>query len=241
MIPAMLLLCGQNQHLAQGAAMIVNVCVAVPAAARHFQARAVRAAVVKSMIPAAAITVVCGVAVSELPVFRGSGERLLTGLFGAFLLFVLYRNVRVLLRPAEESRLEEAAPPSGAGRLGGLCAGGLAGLIGGLLGVGGGVVAVPAQQLMLRMPLRNAVANSAVTMICLSLIGAAYKNHYLLQQGVPLSEPLSLAAVLAPGAVVGAYLGGGLPHVIPTRYVRMALIVILLAASVSMIQRCLTS
>ena len=237
MIPAMVLLCEQGQHLAQGAAMVVNVCVAVPAAVRHFQARAVRLEVVRSMIPAAAIAVVCGVAVSDLSVFHGTGEDLLTSLFGLFLLYVLYRNVLMLIRPAEEGRRERGDLSPSRSRLGGLVVGGLAGFGGGLLGIGGGIIAVPAQQVLLRMPVRNAVANSAATMICLSLIGATYKNYHLLGQGFSLGEPLALAAVLVPGAVVGAYLGGGLTHTVPTRYVRGVLAALILAAAASMLWR----
>ena len=70
MIPVMVVLCGIGQHLAQGAAMIVNVCVAVPSAIRHVQARAVHGRVVAAMIPAAVVGVVVGVAVSDLGVFH---------------------------------------------------------------------------------------------------------------------------------------------------------------------------
>ena len=238
MIPVMVLLCGQGQHLAQGAAMIINVCVAIPAAVRHFQARAVRREVIMTMIPAAAVAVLCGVAVSDLTMFHGVGERRLTGLFGLFLLYVLYRNVLVLLRPAEELRIERGGLSPSRNRLGGLGVGGLAGFFGGLLGIGGGIIAVPAQQVLMRMPIRNAVADSAAAMICLSLIGATYKNYHLVEQGVSLGRPLALAAVLVPGAVIGAYLGGGLTHTVPTRFVRAVLAILILAAAGSMLWRC---
>jgi uncharacterized membrane protein YfcA len=281
MIPVMVVLCGIGQHLAQGAAMIVNVCVAVPSAIRHLQAGAVHGRVVAAMIPAAVVGVVGGVAVSDLGVFHGAGEGLLTGLFGLCLFYVLYRKVVILARPAGEALYEgggaatisrsvvargddgggdddnhdddnddrSGSDDNGlgddnsftAGRIGGVpggtVVGGLAGFFGGLLGIGGGVVAVPGQQVVLHMPIRNAVANSAATMICLSIIGASYKNYLLVQGGVSLGRPVAMAAVLAPGAIVGAYIGGGLTHTVPTRYVRAVLAVVLLAAALRMTWR----
>ena len=50
------------------------------------------------------------------------------------------------------------------------------GFVGGLLGVGGGLLAVPLQNRVFHVPLRNSIANSAATIIALSAIGAFTKN-----------------------------------------------------------------
>ena len=240
MIPAMVIVADKGQHLSQAAAMIVNVCVAVPAAIRHIRARAVVPRSLQTMIPAAVVAVIVGVQVSDLSAFHGEQEILLTGLFGAFLIYVFYRNLIIVLRPNLTQQLERAHLEPARQRWGGLAVGAMGGFAGGLLGIGGGIVTVPAQQVLMHMPIRNAVANSAATMICLSTIGAAYKNYHLVaDDNVPLSEPLIMAALLIPGAIVGSYLGAGLTHSVATRYVRAVLLIVLLLAALSMIARCI--
>ncbi len=240
MIPAMVIVAGKGQHISQAAAMIVNICVAVPAAIRHFRAGAVIPKSLQTMIPAAVAAVIVGVQVSDLSAFHGEQEILLTGLFGAFLIYVFYRNLIIVLRPTLTQQLESAHLEPARLRWGGLAVGLMGGFAGGLLGIGGGIVTVPAQQVLMHMPIRNAVANSAVTMICLSTIGAAYKNYHLVTDDhVPLSEPLTMAALLIPGAIIGSYLGAGLTHSVATRYVRSALLVVLLLAALSMIAQCI--
>lgn len=239
MIPAMLLICRQGQHLAQGAAMMVNVCVALPAAYRHFRAGALSPDVLKTMIPAAVVSVILGVRVSDWTAFHGTGEVLLTGMFGVFLLYVFYRNLLIVMRPRREQQLENADLSTSRNRLGGLAVGTLAGFVGGLLGIGGGIIAVPAQQVLMHTPIRKAVANSAAAMVFLSSIGAAYKNYHLVAHfGVPFSDPLRMALILVPGAIVGSYIGAGLTHSVATRYVRGILMVLILTAAFGMIWQC---
>ena len=73
MIPALALLfgTGKNQHLYQAAAMTANIAVALPAAARHRKAGALRPQVLRWMLPIALISIVLGVLASNLPVFKG--------------------------------------------------------------------------------------------------------------------------------------------------------------------------
>ncbi len=239
MIPAMMILLGPNLHVYQGAAMIVNFFVVVPATLQHVRRHAVMRDVVRVTIPVAAGTVLLGVWLSESPWFRGPNEIYLSRLFGAFLWYEAVFNLRRALAGPSVRRASSETPPRPPApwwRIA-LCVGVPTGFVGGLLGVGGGILAVPTQQVFLKTPLRSAIANSAATIVCLSAIGAVFKNIKLIEQGVPAMRPLQLAALLIPTAVIGGYLGARLTHKLPLRVLRLFLVVILLYAGWRLIHR----
>ena len=239
MIPGMTELLGPQQHLYQAAALIVNFFVAAPALWQHLRARAVDGSVLRGLIPSAVLAAVAGVACSELSVFRGGRSVYLTGLFGCFLFYVAGRDLLnfVASRRARTTRPVERKPVSlwRAALLVGLPTG----FVSGLLGVGGGVVAVPLQRRFCRVPLRTAIANSAASIVGLSLVGASFK-HYALAVAHPEIEwyqPASLAIFLIPTAIIGASIGGRLTHVLPVTWVRMAFIGLLVVAGFRMVLR----
>ena len=96
---------------------------------------------------------------------------------------------------------------------------------------------MPLQQVFLRMPLRRAIANSAATILPLSLIGAICKNYANARAGVPLPEALKLALFLIPTAIIGGLLGGRLTHLLPRWVLRVAVILLMCYAGVSLIRR----
>ncbi len=240
MIPALVMLFGQgdrnpgfHQHLYQAAAMIVNLAVLLPAARRHYQAGAIQVRALKRIIPFAAVFIIAGVAISNLPLFSpearflgASGPVWLGRVLAAFLVYVIAVNVRRLIvgrgETAGQARFDWP-------RAGGVGVG--MGLVAGLMGVGGGAIAVPLQQLLMRLPLRNAIANSA-TIICFTAgLGAIYKNATLAQHGLDWRNSLLLAGLLAPTAIIGGYLGGRLTHMLPVRIVRVAFIGLMVIAA----------
>jgi len=239
MIPCMReLLQGQahgSQHLYQAAAMIVNFFVVCPAVYQHVRARAIIWPVVTWLAPTACVCVLGGVMLSELPVFRHAGEVYLAGVFGLFLFYVAAVNFRRLFGSGR-ALASERWEPRGAVRAGPIVVGMAVGLVAGLLGVGGGIVSVPLQQRLLRMPLRNAIANSAVTIIPLSVIGACLKNQQLVaHHGFHLRESLFLAAILIPTAIAGGFVGGRLTHSLPLRAIRAAFAALMLVAAFRML------
>ncbi len=232
MIPCMTLLFGPRQHLHQAAAMIVNIFVSTPAVFQHLRARAVMSRVVKEMLPAAVISVILGVLLSELPIFRGDGKVYLTGVFGLFLIVVTVGELRRLLGKSVAKRRNEGGEATAPVSRRAWIVGVPTGLIGGLLGVGGGIVAVPLQQRLVGLPLRNSIANSATMMVALSLVGAGFKNYALVtEHGYHLVHSCRLALMLIPGAVLGSLIGSRLTHVLPVRFVRGAFVIFLLMAA----------
>jgi uncharacterized membrane protein YfcA len=234
---------GFNQHLYQASAMIVNLCVAIPATWRHHQHNAIEPRALRGMIPAAIVAILLGVWVSNLPIFRAtptdnSGPILLGRLLAAFMLYVVVQNIRKLRKPkcdpsnsAESPTDQEedgdpiiTLPRSAA-------TGAATGLIAGLLGLGGGGIAVPMQQVLMRQALRRCIANSAALICITAGFGAIYKNMTLAQHGLEIHDSLLLAAALSPTAIIGGYIGGKLTHTVPLRGLRLAFIFLMLAAA----------
>ena len=252
-IPALTMALGRDQHLYQAAAMAVNVCVAVPAALRHRKAGAMTPEVLRWMLPAAIACVLLGVWLSNAEFFAGrDGGVWLGRLLALFLLYVVWVNVGRLRRewraPRADAEQHESGEPWTASTVpvpatqsAPRCAtvGAVMGTIAGLLGIGGGAIAVPLQQTLLRLPLRNAIANSTAIISVSAAIGAAVKLATLDQHGSaerPLTwvAGLLLAACLAPTAFVGGRLGATLTHVLPIRWVRLAFVVLMSVAAVRM-------
>ncbi len=231
-IPGLTIILGRNQHLYQASAMIVNVAISLPATWQHKRAGAVVPPVIRWMMPAAALWVLIGVRISNLVIFQGkTGQLWLGRLLAIFLVYVIIANVRKLIRPP-------AVNPTGdlpvIRPVRAVAAGTIMGLIAGLLGIGGGAIAVPLQQVMLRLPLRNCIANSAAV-ICLSAsIGAVYKNISLDLHGLSWIDGVALACLLAPTAWLGGHIGAILTHRLPLRQVRLAFILLMIIAMIKM-------
>jgi uncharacterized membrane protein YfcA len=233
LIPALNQVFGPHQHLHQTCAMILNLAVVSAAAYGHGKAGVLRYDILKSTIPAAICGVIVGVELSELRLFEGERERLLTALFGVFLLCAAGFNLKRILRPS--ATIGDENPPATAVRSwkAVLLVGAPTGLLSGLLGVGGGIIAVPAQQIFLRVGLRQAIGNSAATICGLSLVGALTKNyHWWASHGDDPFAPLTIAAFVVPGAVLGGLIGSRLTHVIAARWLGGSLVVVLAIAGV---------
>ncbi len=239
-IPSMTELLGPQQHVYQAAALMTAFFVAVPAVMQHRRAGAMNSRIVLTLLPSAVMASGVGVLLSELPVFRGAGSNYLTGVFGVFLFLMAGRELGRLLgssrRSVEQSVGRDSNTPWWRVAV---LVGWPTGLVSGLLGVGGGAVAVPLQRRVCRIGIRTAIANSSAMIVLLSVAGASAKlaaitvNHPELRW----QTPVSLAACLAPAAVIGSVIGSRLTHVLPVRLVRAAFAVLLVVAGTRMVMR----
>lgn len=239
MVPGMDLLLGPKQfHLHQAAAMLVNAFVVGPAVWQHRRAGAIDEHVVRWTIPGAIAGGLIGVFISNRQLFRGAGQGWLQLLFAALLVYTVFDHVRRLLRPRPPMTADELARPQRRhSPLLLLAAVGLpTGALGGLLGVGGGLVAVPIQQLLLGIRLRPAIANSAATIIFSSAIAAVAKNASLGVHGLSFRASATLALLLIPGAMIGGWIGGHWVHRLPVRLIRGLFVVLLSIAIVQLVQ-----
>jgi uncharacterized membrane protein YfcA len=247
MIPALVLVYAgpENQHLFQASAMICNFCVAASSALAHKKARSLHKPVLKQMVPMALIGIVVGVAWSNSAMFSQGNGYVLSRTFGGFLAYVAIYNTYRLVRSLRKSMPDERTV-SGINetpwlvRLIGL----VTGLAAGLLGIGAGTLATPLQQLFLRVPLRRAMSNSSVTIMCIAWLGAIYKNGTLNRHNVsfalfandsPLWISIKISAIIAPTAILGGFLGGYMMHKLPKNVVRSVFIVILVVAALRLL------
>ena len=232
---------GENQHLYQAAAMTANLAVAIPAAQRHRKAGALEPGVLRWMLPVAVVTIVIGVFASNLSIFKNEAGGLWLGrILAVFLLYVIFANIRKLIHlkngkaPNHIDNAKITPARTGA-------AGGVMGLAAGLLGIGGGALAVPLQQMLTKIPLRNAIANSSFVMVFSAGLGAMLKlgtlhQHYptTLDADPAWQVALMLALILAPTAIIGAGIGAKLTHTLPVYYVRFAFVMLMIAAAFKM-------
>jgi hypothetical protein len=239
MIPGLVFLFGQNhiqgfnQHIYQAAAMVANVAVSIPAALRHYRAGATTVKALYWMLPAALVTVILGVWLSNRAAFSGTEGAIWLGrILGVFLIYVIVLNV-MRLRGRHATSEQSATPritpaPS-------LAVGSVMGATAGLLGIGGGAIAVPLQQVLMRLALRPAIANSSAIICISAAVGAFYKNASLQPHGLRWQDSLILAALLAPSCWLGGYLGAHLTHKLPIRQVRIAFIIFMTVAALRML------
>ncbi len=103
----------------------------------------------------------------------------------------------------------------------------LAGTLAGLLGVGGGIVMVPAFVRFLGMDIRMAIGSSMAIIVLTSIVAGT--KHYFLGH-----VDLKIVAVVAGLSMVGAYLGATLTAVVPVRSLKMIFAVFILIIGVDM-------
>lgn len=220
----------EDHHSFIAAAMTVNVAVALPSALQHGRAGAVRGGLLRVILPAALVMIAVGVLLSNTV----NGDALALALAVFILIYCGFNAWRI--RKGElhgHGATERTSIP----RL--VVCGGLTGLAGGLLGLGGGLVLVPMLQLVCRVPLRQAIATSSGVICVTAVLGAGIKLATLKGHGQSVTEALTLAALMAPLAIVGGRIGAWLTHSLPIRSVRIAVTVLLLAAAGNLIRAAL--
>ena len=227
---------GRTQHLIQAVGMICNFCVSLPAAYSHWQSGAVIKQLVKRMVPAALVGVLAGVFFSNQPVFAGDNGKYLSIILGCFLFYVACFNLFRLLGKRTPLEPDDCQLDSDK-KVEVFASGGIVGLIAGLLGVGGGSICVPCQQVLLKVPLRSAIANSSCTILGIVLVGAIYKNATLAIHGIEVTQSFKLAACIAPSAMVASFFGSKLTHIVKQDYLRIVYVVFMFAVSILVIYK----
>jgi uncharacterized membrane protein YfcA len=99
----------------------------------------------------------------------------------------------------------------------------LAGVVAGLLGVGGGVLFVPALVLLLGLTQHEAEATSLLAIVPVALVGAWRQSRY---GNLDLRAGLLLGALAVPGAFAGVALANVLPEHVLRRGFAVLLVVI---------------
>lgn len=231
MIPGLLLFFKGNQHLYQAAAMVCNFLVAGSAVAAHWRGKLLVPEVLKWLVPTGIVAILLGVWLSNAEIFAGENSRNLTHLFGVWLGYVTFLSLLKIFRKVQGSSRGLEMSGVQISRSWSLVTGGMTGFLAGLLGLGGGTVSTPMQQLTMKMPLKRAMINSTALIASMALIGAIYKNATLWQHGISWTESAKIVVAVGPAAIVGGWAGGRLMHVMPKRIVRVVFTVLMAVAS----------
>ena len=95
------------------------------------------------------------------------------------------------------------------------------GLVSGLLGISGGVISVPMLRYINRETMRSAIANSSAVVLGASWVGTLLAFTHGVSAGlIEWHGPVTLAAIMIPGAYVGGILGAKLMKVLPILYLQ---------------------
>jgi uncharacterized membrane protein YfcA len=166
---------------------------------------------------AGSVGLVSGVVVTQ-PWYDASVFQLL---FAAVLLVVVWRMVRGPATPAEPVADEADADARWKRWIG---TGTAAGAVASAVGVGGGVVLVPAYGRLLRLPFHRAVGTSSATILVISALSTgAYAGLGWGLTGQPLAlgyVDVGTGLLLAGPAVIGAQSGAALAHRVETGWLR---------------------
>jgi uncharacterized membrane protein YfcA len=132
----------------------------------------------------------------------------------------------------QSARTWDATSPSSTVTL----VGGLHGLVCGLLGISGGVIATPAQQLLLRVPARHAVANTIFVSACSTGIGATVSVAVGALGGTfHIADVLFATLCVGGGAAVGARIGARMTGLLPVFLLKLLFVMASLAAGVAIL------
>jgi len=238
MVPSLNLILDETMHLAIAGSLVAMIFISASSAWGHWKNGYVLKSVVVRMVPLATVSAVAGVIAGAH--FPGA---VLRKVFALFLLYsignMLYKSVKAFLSPeAEEAPLTEYQPPNEwvtpmvAVPMGFSC---------GVLGIGGGVIAVPALHLFLRLPLKNAIANSAATIFFSATVAAVAKSISINGMTVTRTtgdvltlswhHAVIIGVMMAPTAFIAGRLGSHLTHVSPTGIIRVVFAAVALWAS----------
>lgn len=236
MMPAMLLILGEpwgadSFHLYKLASLTTAALLSVFSARQHYRSGAVVTPMLAGIAPLGIVGVMAGVLLAGL--FVQEQTHVLRRVFGAVMILEVLRRW-LLVRLSDRDRIDRwpnRCPVATRRLLIGSVVGLPAGVLSGLLGIGGGIWVVPAQNLGLGIRLQNAIANSACTVLVLTVWGTFSMTlalHRMPQ--LHARDGWWLALFLAPGAMLGAWFGARLTHRIPTHWLRLAYYTLLIVA-----------
>jgi hypothetical protein len=101
--------------------------------------------------------------------------------------------------------------------------------VSGTLGVGSGIIFVPALVLVFALPQKSAQGTALAVMVPMTLMGAV---RYW--QDPAIAVDLSLAGILAAGALIGAFAGAAIADHVPAMWLKRFFAIFVLAVGVRM-------
>ena len=227
----LLLIFGVDILLVRTVALITNVFIYGSATYRNAKMEGlILRKVVELMIPGALIGVALGFLLGN--VLHSIWLQRMLGLFamisGLLMLKRLYFSNALGVDKVpitENGEVVEKAKTAGAGLP--------MGFVMGLFGISGGVIGVPFQRFLLKIPLKNAIANSSVTSLVASTVAMVFALWYEYAYGqYGLSTPIIIALWIIPGNIFGAQLGAYMTGILPLRFIKLLYVIIMLVIGI---------
>lgn len=234
-VAGMLVLFQLDILLARAVSLTTMFIASASAARVHIRSGAVRWDVVRPMVGPALIGVVGGMTLGML-VTRAT----LTAFFAFFALMLGLNTLAQTFADPNEHVFRGNAGDDGPGptRIAAGGIGALHGFVCGLLGISGGVIAMPMQQVLARIPARRAVANAVVvSAVCTSVGSVTVVVAGLLRDDFVASDVLLATACVGGGAAVGAQIGARMTGSLPVVVLRLLFAQVSLAAGLVVLFR----
>ena len=164
---------------------------------------------------------------------RGSS---LTHLFGVFLLFLSFNTLALTFDDPDDRRLEQAYRPGHGSRYRAGTIGALHGAVCGLLGISGGVIATPLQQLLLHVPTRDAIANT----LLVSSVATGLGSTIVVWSGVSrgdfkLAQLAFVSLFMGGAAIFGARIGTRVGQRCNVAFLRLLFVALTFAAGLTIL------
>lgn len=219
MVPLLTLVFGVEQHAAQGASLVAAVLTSDAACLWPAKRRLMEVDQAWTL----ALATTFGATLGAMLALRSKPE-LLQAIFALFLLYTAFQLIRPQRQAESATADEKQAPPSRLRVVLMMLVGLFAGASSGLLGIGGGIIIVPALHLILRKPFKISTATSNLLVGVTSMTGA-----FTYWWGGRLTAEVTLP--LAAGAFVGALIGSALDKRLSSRMLRIGMAILLAYAA----------
>ena len=223
-VPALHLLRGEPMHVAVGASLFSNAVVGAASAWRYSLQGRVSKAWVMRIVAGTLVGGLGGIFVASS--LSGEGLRKVFGAFAALSALDLF----IQRKGSQEDGLEAPPPPWSAAAVVGLPTGFAAGI----LGIGGGIVAVPLQRRIYRVPIKVAIGNSAASIPFTCVLAGSFALRAF--EGQSPGSVLAISGLMALGGLVGALASATLSARVSAKALRVVFSVFLALTAFRMLK-----
>ena len=172
--------------------------------------------VVKMLIPSAVLGAIIGVIIGNY--INKNYIEIILGIYALFTGVIVINQIWV--RPSEEEIAEIPSEELNETAVSAIGVG--MGVISSLIGISGGILSTPMQQSILKLPLKNSIANTVTAAIFCSFVAAGFILVNGLKNGdYSLFSVLLVTICLIPGSYAGGQFGSYLTHILPLNLVRV--------------------
>lgn len=214
-VSGLLLIFGYGIYLVRAIALVTDAVVYGSASYRYRKAGFIIPELTKLLIPSAILGVILGIIFGNYV-----GQAFLEKLLGLHALYVGTDMLwRILTNKAEKIRWDILQNVNEKTIV---TIGTLTGFSSGALGIGGGVLSTPLQQIFLKIPLKNAIANTCHAAIFSCIFGGIIAIiHGVNNNLFTLWTHLLISISIIPGAIIGGQIGSLLTKQFPVNIVRI--------------------